>query len=467
MTDFILLDVCPICFGGPVVQGDKWLVGAFSITKPFVCAQCGSVLRSLKGGRYRYTAVSSEHAEWAHLQESNDAYWFGSLEELEAWASKVIEQHRRKERLAAEEQTRQRLQPKTLNEFLGQPSIKERLAVSIQASRARGVALGHVLLCGPEASGKRTLAHVIANEMGAHSIWIRSAREVEKPWEVAEWLALQERDVIFVDDIDRARPDVVDFLSGVMREFVLATLPLARFTLVGATDEPKRVSALLLQRFEHVYEFERYQDKALGELVNRRAQVLGIDIDDEASWELGRGGKGTIREAERLLDRARDYAQVKGGGTVTLDIARWAVHGTVPASGKGEPEPDTLTWQDFEDFVAKLFRTLGYQNVRVTPRGADGGKDVVMDWADPLRGTRGLYVECKHWQAGSVGRREVQILHSAVMANPEVDEGVIVTTGSFTDGAIDYAKRVGVIQLIDRKELRELMAKAEILESST
>ena len=150
-----------------------------------------------------------------------------------------------------------------------------------------------------------------------------------------------------------------------------------------------------------------------------------------------------------------------------MDIARWAVHGTVPASGKGEPGPDTLTWQDFEDFVAKLFRTLGYQNVRVTPRAANGGKDVVMEWADPLRGTRRLYVECKHWQAGSVGRREVQILHSAVMANPEVDEGVIVTTSSFTDAAIDYAKQVGVVQLIDREELRELMAKAGTLESST
>jgi len=89
MTGFVLLDVCPICFGGPVVQGDKWLVGAFSITKPFVCAQCGSVLRSLKGGRYRYTAVSSEHAEWAHLQESNDAYWFGSLQPLEAWLAEL------------------------------------------------------------------------------------------------------------------------------------------------------------------------------------------------------------------------------------------------------------------------------------------------------------------------------------------------------------------------------------------
>lgn len=84
------------------------------------------------------------------------------------------------------------------------------------------------------------------------------------------------------------------------------------------------------------------------------------------------------------------------------------------------------------------------------------GKDIVIEWADPLRGLRRLYVECKHWQARSVGRREIQVLHSAVVANPQVDEGVLVTTGRFTHGAIAYAEQVGVVQLIDGKKLREL-----------
>jgi restriction system protein len=121
-----------------------------------------------------------------------------------------------------------------------------------------------------------------------------------------------------------------------------------------------------------------------------------------------------------------------------------------------------LTWRDFEDRVADMFRRLGYCNVTLTPRARDEGKDITMDWPDPLRGDRRVYVECKHWQAGSVGRREVQILHSAVMANPKVDEGILVTTGRFTDGAVDYARQVGLIQLIDQERLRELMGEADL-----
>ena len=372
------------------------------------------------------------------------------------------------------EEVKAKLQPVTLSQFFGQPRIKEDLAVAIAAAQARGEPLGHVLLCGPEGCGKRTLAAVIGNETAGRRIWGGSAHEPEGVRSLIPFLVtasisgdLHPGDVMYIDDIHRLPPVMEESLCSIMRDFALHGEVITPFTFIGATDQPNRVSPQLKRCYQHIYEFEPYDDMALGQLVQRRAEVLGMGIEDEACWELGRGAKGTIREAERLLDRARDYAEVKGEETVTLDIARWAVHGTVPASGKGEPGPDTLTWQDFEDFVAKLFRTLGYQNVRVTPRAANGGKDVVMEWADPLRGTRRLYVECKHWQAGSVGRREVQILHSAVMANPEVDEGVIVTTSSFTDAAIDYAKQVGVVQLIDREELRELMAKAGTLESST
>jgi restriction endonuclease Mrr len=127
-----------------------------------------------------------------------------------------------------------------------------------------------------------------------------------------------------------------------------------------------------------------------------------------------------------------------------------------------EAAPTDLTWQEFEDRVAQLFHTVGFRNVRLTPRQRNGGKDIVMEVPDPLRENRVICVECKHWRANSVGRREVRLLHSLVVGDPNVARGVIVTTGTFSSQAVAYAKRVGLIDLIHGKTLREMMAKAGI-----
>jgi len=383
-----------------------------------------------------------------------------------------------------EEAAKRKLQPRILGEFVGQRKIKKSLAVSIEATKTRGAVLGHILLRGPEGCGKKTLAHVIANEMRVN-IKITSGPAIERAADLAAILtSLRQGDVLFIDEMDRLGRAIEETLYPAMEDFALdiiigkgpsarsLRLRLPRFTVIGATDQPERVSRRLRQRFEHIYDFDLYDEEALKRLVLHRAEVLGMKIDEEAPRLIGRGAEGNIREAERLLDRVRDYAQVRADGVITQEVARealtmlgtdaagWAVEGTVPSSDEREAEPTSLTWQDFEDFVAKLFEALGYQNVRLTPRVRDEGKDIVMERADPLHGSRMIYVECKHWKANSVGRREVQVLHSAVIAKPEVNQGVIVTTGRFTDGAIAYARQVGVIELIDGEKLQRLIAKA-------
>ena len=125
-------------------------------------------------------------------------------------------------------------------------------------------------------------------------------------------------------------------------------------------------------------------------------------------------------------------------------------------SEKLETRRAGLTWQEFEDRMVELFTNLGYQNVTLTPRTGDEGKDIVMERPDPVRGITRVYVECKHWPSSRVGIKEVQVLHSAVMRDPQVDEGMLVTTGSFTHNALKYARQIGFIELIDRKKLREL-----------
>jgi Holliday junction DNA helicase RuvB len=226
------------------------------------------------------------------------------------------------------------LRPKTLAEFVGQEKVKERLRVYIQAAKARGEPLDHVLLLSPPGLGKTTLAHIIANEMGVQ-IKVSSGPALERPGDLAAILThLSPGDILFVDEIHRLRPQVEEILYPAMEDWrlpiVLGEGPHARcielslspFTLIGATTREGLLTTPLRDRFEVVFRLEFYQPEELAEIVRRAAPRLGVAIEPEAAWELGTKARGTPRIALRLLRRARDLAQVQGMTTITTTVAK-------------------------------------------------------------------------------------------------------------------------------------------------
>lgn len=226
------------------------------------------------------------------------------------------------------------LRPKTLEEFVGQEKVKERLRVYIQAAKARGEPLDHVLLLSPPGLGKTTLAHIIANEMGVQ-IKVSSGPALERPGDLAAILThLSPGDILFVDEIHRLRPQVEEILYPAMEDWrlpiVLGEGPHARcielslspFTLIGATTREGLLTTPLRDRFEVVFRLEFYRPEELAEIVRRAAPRLGIEIEPEAAWELGTKARGTPRIALRLLRRARDVAQVQGMKAITTAVAR-------------------------------------------------------------------------------------------------------------------------------------------------
>lgn len=234
---------------------------------------------------------------------------------------------------AAEPQLRA-LRPQTLTEFVGQEKIKERLRIYIQAAKARGEPLDHVLLLSPPGLGKTTLAHVIAKEMGVQ-IKVSSGPALERPGDLAAILThLAPGDILFVDEIHRLPPRVEEILYPAMEDWKLPIvlgegpharcieLSLAPFTLIGATTREGLLTTPLRDRFEVVFRLEFYTAEELAEIVRRGAQKLGVGITLDAAWELGSLSRGTPRIALRLLRRARDVAQVQGLSTLTLEAAR-------------------------------------------------------------------------------------------------------------------------------------------------
>ena len=226
------------------------------------------------------------------------------------------------------------LRPKTLAEFVGQEKVKERLRVYIQAAKARGEPLDHVLLLSPPGLGKTTLAHIIASEMGVQ-IKVSSGPALERPGDLAAILThLSPGDILFVDEIHRLRPQVEEILYPAMEDWRLPIvlgegpharcieLPLSPFTLIGATTREGLLTTPLRDRFEVVFRLEFYQPEELAEIVRRAAPRLGMEIEPAAAWELGAKARGTPRIALRLLRRARDLAQVRGMTTVTAAVAK-------------------------------------------------------------------------------------------------------------------------------------------------
>src|ERR1019366_9258774 len=229
------------------------------------------------------------------------------------------------------------VRPKRLADFIGQSRVKENLAIFIEAARTRGEALDHVLLYGPPGLGKTTLAQIIANELGV-SIQTSSGPALEHKGELTAILSdLEQREVLFVDEIHRLLPTLEEILYPAMEDYCvdlivgqgpgarIHTMRLKQFTLIGATTRAGLVTAPLRSRFGIVHRLEFYTPEELVEIVRRSAKILSITVDDDGAFEIARRSRGTPRVANRLLRRARDFAQVRAQGHVTLQVARDAL----------------------------------------------------------------------------------------------------------------------------------------------
>ena len=227
----------------------------------------------------------------------------------------------------------EQIRPQRLGDFPGQEAIKEKLSIAIPAAKQRGEPLDHLLLSGPPGLGKTTLARIIANEMGV-DIKASSGPVIERQADLSAILtSLEQYDILFIDEIHRLNHAVEETLYSAMEDFevdiMLGKGPTARsmkigvkpFTLVGATTRAGLLTPPLRARFGDTCRFEFYQPKELQAIIMRSARILNAPIDEDGAHELARRARGTARVANRLVRRARDYAQVKGDGVITREMA--------------------------------------------------------------------------------------------------------------------------------------------------
>lgn len=229
------------------------------------------------------------------------------------------------------------LRPDTLEGYIGQENVKKNMRVFIEAAKSRNEPLDHVLLYGPPGLGKTTLSNIIAKEMGVN-IKITSGPAIERPGDMAAILNnLGEGDVLFIDEIHRLNRMIEEILYPAMEDFAIdivigkgpgarsVRLELPKFTLIGATTRIGLLTAPLRDRFGVIHRLELYNEKELKDIINRSANVLGVEIEDKGAAEIARRSRGTPRIANRLLKRVRDFAQVRYDGVITEEVSKNAL----------------------------------------------------------------------------------------------------------------------------------------------
>ena len=227
-----------------------------------------------------------------------------------------------------------KLRPTDFDGFVGQDKIRDRLLLAVEAAKARGESLDHVLFSGPPGLGKTTLSYIIGEAMGV-TVKTTSGPVITKPGDLAGLLTtLEPGDIVFVDEIHRMAKTVEEYLYSAMEDYAIdimidqgpnarsVRLALPRFTLIGATTRIGLIAAPLRARFGLVNRLDYYQPAQLAEIVSRSAQKLGVDIDGEGALEIARRSRGTPRIANNLLRRVRDYAQIRAGNFITGEVAR-------------------------------------------------------------------------------------------------------------------------------------------------